>query len=364
VTCGTCNGDGTVRCGPCEATGWRYYRAWLRAIVSHGFTVRAATAHEEPQQFLATVDNLADLCRLAERVIIDDQSSDDDSIQRTFSGTVAVTTLSLTAAGTPFEIVGYGDPPQVYDYKNLVGCLLQTDLNALESTLRRTPKYPPWPNRRLEGELATFLQSTANRRIGERGAALSPAQLERLAAEEFQQAVSADYATRAVGAIRSGIERAYRSGMLLAVPALLLAPTAILVPANQRGLIHFGPLPALVVGTITLLVALLLERIARYRLRRRFGPALGAALPALLDASGMALKARKRYRRSAIFGALIGWIGGAFLVAFLYIRAHQPQAMRAQMPRTLHATRSTVARHRAPSSPKPVHHKPLHKPHH
>jgi hypothetical protein len=266
----------------------------------------------------------------------------DDSLARTLPGMVTVTTLTLTAAGTPFQILGYGEPPRVFDYKNVVGRLLESDLAALEEATRRTPRYPPWSSPRLDAALADFLASEANRRIGGR-LNEPPDALNRYAAETLRQAVSPDSAGRAVLVLRGAVERVHRTGMPLAVPALLLLPTALLVPAVLRGIIRFGPGPALAVGLATYGAARFLEWLARWRVRRRFGSALGPALPALLDDPSLAQKARKWYRRSAITGGLFGWIGGALIIAVLFLRAHPP-------------------RHRVPFRPAALYHAPAHHP--
>jgi hypothetical protein len=353
VTCGTCNGDGTVGCDGCDATGWLYHRAWLRADVSLQFLVFATTENGEAREQLQTLPDLAELASLADWVRIEEQkATGDDTLSRKLGGSVPVTTLSLTAVGIPFEIVGYGSSPRVYDYKNLVGRLLEADLTTLEEAVRRTPRYPLGTTTRLNHALAPFLASGANARIGTRMAD-SPYDLQSSVAGDLQQAVSAEYVTRSTAAVRGSVERVYRAGMPLLIAGLILGPTALRVGAAERHLIPIGALSAIVLGLAAYGIALLVEWLARYRVRRRFAPTLGQAATAYLTDSGIAARARKWYRRSAITGGLFGWLGGAMIIAFLLVRVQMQQ--RAQY---LAATRShpaAIAPHKAPHKTPPKH---------
>jgi hypothetical protein len=326
IPCAHCGATGWVRCTLCDTTGWRYECGWLRAGITESFDVRAETARAEPRRFLHSRSGLNDLWPLVEGLSCDEDATTltDDSLTRTFTGTTIVTVLSLIAATLPvepFEIVGYGDPPTVYDYKNVIGRLLEVDLKALESALARTPKIPwrPWrPTAALETALARFLESDANYRIGA-WMNESPEWIAQFAPDFFQQAVSPNYVVRAAKAERDAALRLHRSGAPLIIAALLLLPMTILVVAQLREWIPYGPIPALTVAVAAFAACLLLEWLARWRVRRHFGPGLAAETLRLLTDSGALRRARRLYRGSAIAGGLIGWIGAAFLLAYLYV---------------------------------------------
>ena len=143
VGCGTCQATGELRCTPCQATGWLYERLRLRALINAEFYAQADAERDEVRQFLSGRDALADLAALARGVSCTDEEASAYTIKRTLVAMVDVTTLTLRAADVPLEIIGYSDPPHIFDFKNIVGRLLDADLMFLETVIRSSPKYVP-----------------------------------------------------------------------------------------------------------------------------------------------------------------------------------------------------------------------------
>ena len=88
--------------------------------------------------------------------------------------------------------------------------------------------------------------------------------------------------------------------------------------ADLHRWIKFGPLPALAVGSVGFLCALLLERLGKQSLHRRFGPSLGEHHEAILEDARILTRGRRLLRGSAMLGAVLGWIGGAAILAYLF----------------------------------------------
>lgn len=318
TNCATCQGNGSIRCRNCGATGWLHEQFQLRVSISDNLRFSANISQPEAEWTLESLGSISKFSALMEKIFIGYQIADETTINRSFTGELDVTYLSLSAAGTSYEMVAYGTPPQIFDYKNIVGQLLKGNLNELEAALSKSPRFLPWFNPRLSQALTNFLRDEANQQIAKRAAA-APDQLDRLAGKEFQQAVSADYVRRAVAALHSSIERVYWSGTVLFLPLLLLIPIAVLVLAELKKMVHFGPIPALIVGLSTIAVAILVEVCNRWRLKRRFAPAFGDTLKAVLNHTGTLRRGGKWLRGMTIGGALLGWIGGAVVLATIDI---------------------------------------------
>ena len=323
VGCGTCGASGELICTPCQATGWLYERLRLRALINAEFYAQADAERDEVRQLLSGRDDLADLATLARGVSCIDEEASAYTIKRTFVAMVDVTTLTLRVADVFLEIIGYGDPPHIFDFKNIVGRLLEADLKALETVLRSSPKYVPGLRPWLDSALSAFLASEANARIaGSVRASLSPDQIEQVMATDFRQIVSADYVARAVSAIRESIECTYWGVNLLGALAVLVLPTLLLVLGDYYRLILFGPKPALCLGIVGLGVALILAWHGKRGVYKRFGKSLGPSLQGVLEDSGILRRGRRVLIWAAVSGALIGWIGGAIISATIFTLQH------------------------------------------
>lgn len=236
VYCGTCNATGWVPCTSCGATGSCYKEAAVGCDIAQTFTAKADTSFDEARRMLETLDLYA-MYELGPFVRIPGAIGD-DSLEHSFTGEVSVTRLGFNMAGARHEIVGYGALGEVKDYKNIIGVLLQEDLDDLEAQIAATSTFPLRPVHKLEAALQKFMSSEINMRIG--ALADQPdTRLERAAREEFKQAVSIDYAVDAAAAIRQGLVRIYRSFALpgamvtAALPAMLIGAAYLLVPMRM-----------------------------------------------------------------------------------------------------------------------------------
>jgi hypothetical protein len=337
VTCGTCGGSckigcptcgarGELACRPCGATGWLYERGQLRLLITLQFSAQAQTDRDEIRKTVADFEELGDLYTLARGVTCLDDSAGPNTAYREFTAMVDVTTLTVKAGSDSYEILGYGNPPQIFDFKNIVGHLLEADLQKLETVLQASSRFSfgisPW----LTGALSAFLASEANARIAGRiRAGLTPAQAEQIVISDFRRTVSTGYVMRAATAIRASIERIYWGQTRAGVLGVLLLPIAFLVPADYFHWIEFGPLPALIAGIIGFGAALILEQFGKQSIEQLFGAALGDSLQGVLEDSGILRKGRRALRGSAVIGALLGWIGGAVVLAIIFTVQHQPR---------------------------------------
>jgi hypothetical protein len=236
--------------------------------------------------------------------------------ERVYFGTVQVTTLSLHAARRSVEIVGYGNPPHIVNYKNLIGHLLQADLEFLETALAEATRQPLLSHVQLEEALYRFLASPANMHLGKQAFASSSAVPDAFAAP----LVSSDYATRASTTLRASIEQVYKRNTPFHLAGLLLLPLPLFFLAHVTGLLPLGQYSPVIAALGAGLVAWILEFLTLRHLSQLLGPTLGASVQNALRQTG-ALQQRRRWLAAmAVCGVLAGWFGAAMIEASLWAR--------------------------------------------
>jgi len=227
VECPTCSGKGKVTCKDCDGTGALHDLALQTCSVTQSFSLQADVAGDEPRSTIEALPSLERLCALTrvEQRGVDVGST---SVTRRVEARMELTSVTVRAADEQFEIGGYGINARVFDFKNIVGALLQNDLVELEHALAKSPWLPLGPVPALDSALGKFLKSEVNARIGQVAGGNGEA-LERLANHDLRGAVSVDYVKRAAAAVRKAATRIYRSEIFR--PALLvgIAPTIALV---------------------------------------------------------------------------------------------------------------------------------------
>lgn len=286
VNCMTCGATGSVACGPCAATGTRHEVSRLRCDVIEKTEIAPSSPRAE---VTATLEKLS-IADLADMASLEPGRAEtgDAHAEREFAARIAVTAVTIDAAGRSFEILGYGSPPRVRDFKNVVGALLENDLADLESAVRATWRLSLRPSRRIARPLAGFLASEANARIADVAIGSSSKY------EDRRGAVSQDYADRATKALRGAVSRLHWSGAWLVVLVFLAIPFPVFrwltpVVVGMRDL--DGVPPAAVAGA-ALVAILVLDWLAKRRVRTACGAERGDAVVAALKRSG-SLKARR-----------------------------------------------------------------------
>ena len=281
ITCLACTGSGKVTCSQCAGSGSQHVVATLSCVVGQSLTLAAETPHEDAKKTMTSLDSLEKLCELTP-VELRHASAADHSITRQFETMMPLAMVTVRAAEQVIEILGYGDAARVFDFKNIVGALLQHDLDDLEQVLQSAPRFPLRPMHALDDSLRQFLASEINARIGSVASTKRPA-LQALATNDLHGAVSEEYVVHAVKAVRQATSRVFRSEMsvpaLVAaiIPALLLAIIPLLHPhwRSDSGWVAMWSLP--VVGFVA-------ERFALARYRERFDAELARRAVALLKA--------------------------------------------------------------------------------
>jgi hypothetical protein len=281
ITCNQCSGGGYIDCGSCAATGTLYETAAIGCTIEHSFKVRAPEAFDEAQAVLASLDSLESLRELTP-IRSTDADAHPDGVTRRFEATMTIATAQLQAAGQTVAVHGYGERARVFDFKNLLGLLLESDVAELARQVAATPALLLNTPSELDASLSRVLLSEVNATIAQRGTR-NAATAHELAAGELLGAVSADYVERAAKAIRAAVSRAYRASMLLPAAIAVVVPTlviALLIPLIGRGneALWFTLAAALVTGAAA-------ELFGRLRFRKRFDEGTARHALAVLGAT-------------------------------------------------------------------------------
>ena len=273
IRCTSCGGSGRTACQPCAATGCfsEVFAADGRVQRQLGIGVDApwpeARAHLQAFTDVAGLNALAPLAVTAAQLV-------DTGVERRLGGKVPLARLMLGAGGEDVELLGYGADCRIVDFKNLVGRLLQADLDALGAELAQTPWLMLSPRPAFDAALARCLASEAHAAILERALAVrgAPAAL-------YGNAVSADYVKAAGSLLRRAHARALRgeqlgAALLLPAGAMLLFGAALL-PAATR------PWAAVSTGAAIVMGGFVWPWWLRRRLNRRFDATTARRLAAL-----------------------------------------------------------------------------------
>lgn len=306
IACNTCGETGKVNCTTCAATGWQFRRAQVVCGVTENFMARAPqNAHDEVKAFVAGMRKIEILCGLAPMAVTSSKV-DTNTLERFFSGELLVTTLSLNAVGTQIGIWAFGNPPRIFDFKNIVGVLLQKDLEALKQALTEASVWPWRSNAMLERPLAEFLKSEANVRIGQLARKVSGQAS--LARDEFRMAVSTEYAVEAASCMRRGLGHLYRNELfpgivaVLVLPLLMLTLVRVVWPGYMDNFTVL--LGAITVGATT---GYGWERRSVSKVSARLGPSVGGYVGDLLSCSGSKLRWRQWVGSVMVLITVVVW---------------------------------------------------------
>ncbi|OAI40639.1 hypothetical protein AYO38_05655 [bacterium SCGC AG-212-C10] len=139
-----------------------------------------------------------------------------NEVTRIFVSEVVVTAIGLSAANTRQTLIAYGEHATIFDFKNVVGLLLQKDADQLVKAVAEIKIFPVRRPRSLEQTLKDFLASEVNGRI----AVLPPGSAAEAYSHQFEGVVSAEYISTSLKATHQGMVRLRRS---LEFPVTLLS---------------------------------------------------------------------------------------------------------------------------------------------
>lgn len=301
ITCSTCKGGGAVDCRTCAATGRLTETAWLQCNVSEFLSIQTDCEDPEVVRDLATLASMEDFCGLA-RISEAHSRVTDSKLERQYKGSTAVTVLSICVENSEIEILGYGDHQHIFDYKNIVGLLLQRDLDELNAAIAAAPIWPFISTPGLSESLKNFLLSRANDGILEAPAATMP-EAGNSGKPMHHTIVSGKYRTEAASALRKAVARVYGHQIwsltlpAFGVPIVLLAIARFFFWERMAAWEW-----AAVSASAGMVAGLGAQWVASGGLCSRYGSPVGARLGKAIAKAGI----QNAWRIAAILSALAG----------------------------------------------------------
>ncbi|MBI1356777.1 MAG: hypothetical protein GC160_20750 [Acidobacteria bacterium] len=284
VGCSTCGSSGSVSCSTCSGTGALHETWRLRCSVSAAYDVQVAHGVAEVAAKLRSL-SLADLGRLASVTQLEPHVSA-AAVRRRYAFACRISQLVIQAGDQAVSLVGYSGGAHVFDFKNIVGVLLEGDLQTLEQAVQRSEAISLQPQPILIDAVNACLQSEANVHLGENGEAK-----QRLLADG---GLGADYAARLTAALRTAFRRLYFGEVVLGAAIAALVPAVTGAAAFLFGLIAaYGPATLLAPPLLGAALFAGFELIARRRLAGLFG---GVFEQRRIDAMLRGQKVLRRWR--------------------------------------------------------------------
>ncbi len=266
VNCGSCGATGQITCSSCEGTGERHQRWRLSCKVSNRLEVKVEHSTSEVVAKLQSLslDGLRDIAivRQVEPKVFD------DVVGRRYDITCRVTQMVIENGERMVTLAAYGGSAKVFDFKNIVGVLLEGDLAALEQAVEQSSAVSLRPQAPLVEAVTQCLLSEANAQLGEGGE-----EAKRLQA---MGGLSGDYAERLTRALRMALARLYFGEIVLGAVIAAVLPAVSLLAAVRLELVTDYSLKALTLSVLGGVATFaLMEFMARKKLGESFGEVFG-----------------------------------------------------------------------------------------
>ena len=266
VNCGGCGATGQVTCSSCQGTGQRHQRWRLSCKVSNRVEVKIQhdTSEVVAKLHSLSLDGLRDIAivRQVEPKVFD------DVVGRRYAVSCRVTQMAIEIGERIVTLAAYGGSAKVFDFKNIVGVLLEGDLAELEQAVDQSSAVSLRPQAPLVEAVTQCLLSEANAQLGEGGEAAKRLQA--------MGGLSGDYAERLTRALRLALARLYFGEIVLGAAIAAVLPAVSLLTAVRLGLVTDYNLQALTLSVLGGVAAFaLMELMARKKLGESFGAVFG-----------------------------------------------------------------------------------------
>lgn len=171
VTCSNCHGNGQIACEGCASTGQRHLYWQVECEVCPMQDLVTPTQMPAIVQQTLTehigLDQLRDFGNIRETDYQVTLESQDYRIHFPVDFTWA--DVQLRIQGHHYHLYAYGDQRRVFDYQNIVGNLLQSDLDRLNTAVQQTGWFS-FNSTALAEQLRLFSSSEMNLRIADAAA--------------------------------------------------------------------------------------------------------------------------------------------------------------------------------------------------
>lgn len=224
VPCAQCKGTGSTRCETCDGHGSRHHVAELSCSINEATEVSPRSADGEIAAGLKARGGVSDILAIAASHHSTAEANN-NTVTRDTILVVPVTSVMVALGDKRAMIHAFGARQEVPDYRNIAGLLMADDIGALESANAESRLLLPKVPDRIYEALSNALASEVNVELVTTGANRTAAE----SARNYRGVMTADYVARASEAIRTGVSRAYWTGIAhgpaatLAIPLLFAA---------------------------------------------------------------------------------------------------------------------------------------------
>lgn len=218
VSCETCLGRGDLSCNTCFARGTVDCNECLASGFQHQLGVIDVQFTNAERYFIETNDQK--LLSLISKLSTQKIEHHFDLINIRYKAepfelithhelTLPVSKFNFSIADQEFTVYGFGSQNQVYDYDNVVGCILESDLKDLESKANQASSFLYSRSIDFAKSMQQFLQSEVNANL-----------INKTASNEFENVIDENYILRAAEAIKTGLYKYAQSAFIAASSVL------------------------------------------------------------------------------------------------------------------------------------------------
>lgn len=220
VSCTTCSGMGDLSCSKCSGIGHEDCNKCIASGFQHELGMVDVQFTQAEQYFFDSSD--PKLLSLISTVSTQKITHHFDLASVSYQEapfalithhqlTLPVSTLNFSVENQEFTVYGFGPQNQVYDYDNVVGCILENDLEDLESKASQASSFLYSRSRDFAKSMSQFFDSEVNASL-----------LSKFTSNEFENVINENYISRAMTAINSGLSK-YAQSVFIAASSLLSA---------------------------------------------------------------------------------------------------------------------------------------------
>jgi len=314
LECQHCSGSMRVSCPPCSGAGWFNQCGHFNIEIKRSTSNHEVKSIDKTSADLMAQIDVRNLLQYGDQVHYSHELNG-LSVRTSYTLKIPYQKAELQAKQQHFTIYGFGTQAEVFDYQNLVGHMLQGDLNALREALisGKRSQYS-WQSNVLDA-LGDFTRSELNLVIAEElvGTKAS-ADPHKTVEAKFSGMVSSDYIANASQSFQSAISQIYRAKVgqptlaLLGIALILSAILSILVQPT-----HHWIATSMLTFTICGLTWVLAKIYAQTSITRQFEDSLGKRI---LNLSKQASNIKNWNRRFWLWLAICS-LGGPLLVRYL-----------------------------------------------
>ena len=308
--CSTCGATGKTPCNDCAATGTQHTLGYIESTVS---TSESLELHHDEPAVVALMKPRLTIAGLAQqtRLTAVRHTPNGARIDSRYQTDLAVTKGNITAAGMAFSIFGFGAQNDIFDYQNIAGKLLQTDVERLDAAISQTSAWRIRGGDDVLQATSAFVESELNLLIAENVAGTKASDTASAAAtveSQFKGLVDQAYVTHATEVFKRALGRLYQPHMV--EPGLYCTGIAVLVSAAVYGFRWPDRAWALPLGLAAGAVGwACIEFSNRRRIARLFPGATGPRILKQVDASGLPARLRWVALSVALAGSLAAMWG-------------------------------------------------------